>query len=151
MVFCKQTPFARAWCWSLSLHLRVLWSCLWKERLLHIPLPSIYCLLRCRDWLCWHLCPKLLAKILAKICFSNAYHHSTFVSSFQETIILWFLRVQFFKLIIVADYWGKGWSFFCSEQKDSIVYRNCFLLFLKYKTSWNSIWALAPSKWSRHL
>jgi len=63
MVECYQITFARTLCWSLSLLLWMLWFCLWKEQILHIPLPPIHCLLHCRIWLHWHLCPPLLARI----------------------------------------------------------------------------------------
>lgn len=78
LLLLKQATSPRAWCWGLSLLLRVLWSQLWKEPLLHIPLSPVLCLLHFRGWLCWYLCPQLLVergwwKTISRIAFNISF------------------------------------------------------------------------------
>ena len=79
LLLLKQAPSARARCWGLSLLLRVLWSLLWKEPLLHIPLSPVLCLLRCRGWLCWHLCLQLLVELVCQTMISRIAFNITFL------------------------------------------------------------------------
>lgn len=98
----KQDPFARAWCRSLSLLLRVLWYYLWwEEPLLHIPISPIHCLLHCRGWLCWHLCPQLVAATrLAKNNQSQVY----LFCSPQQKMKTRFFWGFFIQKVSVSDY-----------------------------------------------
>ncbi|XP_010274970.1 PREDICTED: uncharacterized protein LOC104610173 isoform X3 [Nelumbo nucifera] len=79
----------------------MLWSCLWKEPLLPIPLSAIFGILHGRVWLCWHLCPQLLAgmagcngTILFNICHTTmlqylSYHHASIKLNGVPCVIYW--------------------------------------------------------------
>lgn len=58
-----QTPFVRAWSWSLPILLWLLRCFLWEKPLLHIPLHPSNRLFHHGVWVRWHLCPQLLEEL----------------------------------------------------------------------------------------
>ena len=108
--------------WSLSLLLWMLWFWLWKEQILHFPLPSIFRLLHCWIWLCWHLSPQLLTDKNHGQALSPLNTCRSYLASFlQETIALWFFGDSFF-LSLLQITGAKAGHSFSAEHKGNCIY-----------------------------
>lgn len=63
-----QVTYIGALCWVVPIVLRVVRHGLWEDKILHLPLPSIHCLLYSSIWIYRHICPCFLETLRHRFC-----------------------------------------------------------------------------------